>query len=190
MMPMKKCKRFWFNVKGAFSIWFAILAFLAVLIITALGDALVRGYVINEVQSIMDVAGTSALQTGVDQTKLRLEIFEVNKNVVESNYKAMVSEELNRSQKIAGYRFLDTEIEVFNENWGLGQSSKSRPQAMLDSTMVIVVEGSPVFDLIPEAYQWFYNSRGNSYFNVSYIGQTNDGKVELLVRSVSRIVYR
>lgn len=190
MMTMKKCKQFWLNVKGAFSIWFAILAFLGVLTITALGDVLVRGYVINEVQSIMDVAGTSALQSGVDQTKLRLEIFEVNKNVVESNYKAMVSQELNRFPKIAGYQFLDTDVEVFNENWGLGQSSKSRPQAMLDSTMVIVVEGSPVFDLIPGANQWFYHSKSNSYFDVSYIGKTNDGKVELLVRSVSRIVYR
>jgi len=187
---MKSLKCFLRNTKGAFSILFVILIFIGVMIATAFMDMLVKSYTLQEVQSVMDVAGVSALQTGVDSRKLRVEIFDVDKNVVESNYKRLVSERMNESQKIINYRFVRTTVETFNENWGLGITGKSRPQALIDSTMVIVVENSPMWDLIPGANETFYNSRDGEFFDVTYLGTTQDGQVELSIRSVSRIVYR
>lgn len=187
---MKVLKSFLRNTKGAFSILFVILIFIGVLIATAFMDMLVKSYTLQEVQSVMDVAGVSALQTGVDTRKLRVEIFDVDKHVVESNYKKLVSERMNESNKILSHKFVRTNVETFTETWGLGVTGKSRPQALIDSTMIIVIENSPMWDLIPGANETFYNSRDGEYFDVTYLGKTKDGKVELSIRSVSRIVYR
>lgn len=188
---MNALKRFWNNKKGNFSILFVTLVLISVLVVTAFVDILKESWSIQEVQSIMDVAGVSALRTGVDETKLRVEIFKVDTNLVESKFNQMVSNELEGSEKIVDYRFVRTKVKQYApENWGLGQTSKARPQAMIDSTMVITVEASPTFDMIPGTAKVFYDSKSQSDFEVTYNGRTQDGKIELTIRSVSRIVYR
>ncbi|WCF11731.1 hypothetical protein NDS46_30775 (plasmid) [Paenibacillus thiaminolyticus] len=187
---MNALKRFWKNRKGNFSILFVTLVFVGVLVATAFLDILFSSWSMQEIQSTMDVAGVSALRTGVDETKLRLEIFEVDKNVVENSYKRMVSNFLDNSEKIIDYRYTRTKVDSYVENWGLGVSSKARPQAIIDSSMVITVEGSSLFDMVPGAAKVFYDSRSGSNFEVKYVERTQDGDIQLAIRSVSRIVYR
>ena len=161
--------------KGAFSILYLIITFIAIILAVGFSDMLVRSYTIEEVQSNMDIAGVSSLQTGIDNTKLRVQQFDVNKNVVESNYKKLVSERLDDSTQIDSFKFVRTEVKVFNGKFGLGQTTKQRPQALIDSTMVIVVNNSQMFDLIPGSYRSYYNSYDNSYFDVNYLGKNEDG---------------
>lgn len=187
---MNALKRFLKNTKGNFSILFVILVMIAVLVVAAFLDIVSRSWTIQEVQSVMDVAGVSALRTGVDETKLRLEQFDVDANVVESSYIRMITNQLEGSSKINDFRFIRTKVTKYNENWGMGQASKARPQAMIDSTVIITVEANPLFDLIPGTARWFYDSKSQTNFQVTYNGQTQDGEVELTIRSVSRIVYR
>ncbi|TCK01315.1 UNVERIFIED_ORG: hypothetical protein BDK47_1166 [Anoxybacillus amylolyticus] len=181
----------WLKEKqGSFAIIVAIVVFVGALTVTAFVDMLSRTYLINEVQSIMDVSGTSALRTGVDVVNLRAEDFRFDKNLVESNYRRMVSDQVGRLPNISHYQFVDMDVSVFQSAFGLGQTGKPRWQGMIDSTMMIQVEASPVFDLIPGATETFYDAKSSSSFQVSYVGKTEDGKVELLVRSVTRVVYR
>ncbi|BBW98912.1 hypothetical protein [Geobacillus subterraneus] len=183
-------RRWWNDKQGSFAIVVAIVVFVGALTVTAFIDMLSRTYLLNEVQSIMDVSGTSALRTGVDEVQLRTGDFALDRDLVEANYRRMVEEQVRSLSKIVGYQFVDMDVSVFQSNFGLGQTGKPRWQGMIDSTMMIQVEASPVFDLIPGASETFYNAKNSSSFQVSYVGKTEDGKVELLVRSVTRVVYR
>lgn len=187
---MKRLKQMLKNKKGSFSILFVILTFIGVLIVTAFVDILIESWTIEEVQSIMDTSSVSALRVGVDETKLRVGIFDVDKNIVKSKYEQLVGGLISSSKKIKSYKFVSTNVQTFTENWGTGVTTKSRPQALVDSRMIIIVEGSPTFDLIPGTAKTFYDSRSGSNFQVSYVGTTKDGNIELAIRSVSRIVYR
>ncbi|WPS85486.1 hypothetical protein SMD22_00050 (plasmid) [Brevibacillus halotolerans] len=178
------------SAKGSFSILFVILIFIGVLMVTAFVDILIESWSMQEVQSIMDTASVSALRVGVDEAKLRVGKFEVNENIVKSEYKRLVSMRFDDSKKIKKVHFYPTQVELFTEKWGTGVTNKARPQALLDSSVVVVVEGSPTFDLIPGTAEVFYNARSNSDFEVTYLGETKDGNIELAIRSVSRIVYR
>lgn len=180
-----------FDKKGGFSIIYVIAIFVAMLIAIGFMDILSRSYHMDEIQSSMDIAGISALQTGVDETKLRVEVFEIDEHVVKSNYKKLIRNNLDNMGGIVSYKIYDPDVDFDpNSTYGLGSTSKGRPQAVLDSTVVIVVENSQMFDLIPGAYETFYDSKDGKYIDVKYNGTTEDGKVELIIRSVTRIVYR
>lgn len=187
---MNAINKFLKDNRGSFSILFVVLIFIGVMVVTFFVDMMRQTYTLQEVQSIMDTASVSALRTGVDETKLRVQIFDVDKNTVENSYKRLVTNLIDESSNISDFRFTRTKVETFTENWGTGETTKSRPQALLDSSMIITVESSPILDMIPGVEETFYDSRGGSNFEVNYMGRTQDGKVELAIRSVSRIVYR
>ncbi|MBP1308770.1 hypothetical protein JOD82_001790 [Paenibacillus sp. 1182] len=187
---MNRLKQLLKNKKGSFSILFVILIFIGVMMVTAFVDILIESWSMQEVQSVMDTSGVSALRASVDETKLRIGEFDVEKNVAISEYKKLVSMRLKDTKKIKSVHFNPIEIESFTEKWGTGETKKARPQVLLDSSVVIVVSGSTIFDLIPGTAEKFYNSRRGSDFEVSYLGTNNDGNIELAVRSVSRLVYR
>jgi hypothetical protein len=187
---MQRLKQILKEKKGSFSILFVIITFVAVMVATAFVDILIESWSMQEVQSIMDTSGVSALRASVDETKLRLGEFEVQENVAVAQYKQLVSLRLADSKKIKSYYFYPVDVEYFTEKWGTGETVKARPQVMLDSSVIVVVSGSTVFDLIPGTAKMFYNSRKGSDFQVTYLGKTNDGNIELAIRSVSRIVYR
>lgn len=176
--------------EGAMTLLYVFLIFIALLVVIGFYDILIRSYTIDEIQSNMDMAGVSALQTSVDETHLRVGEFVIDEHVAKGTFRATLTNTMNGADKILSYRFINSEVELYKDTFGLGQTSKSREQALIDSTIVIVVESSQIFDVVPGAYDTYYNSRDNAYFDVTYLGKTDDGKVELSVRSVSRVVYR
>lgn len=180
--------------KGAMSLLFVILAFISVLVITGFIDMLGKAFAIDEIQSIMDVAGNSALQAGVDKTKLRLEIFEIDESFVKSSYlqqvRTTVDAGSNRLIKNFSIGSGNINLKTINGTWGLGQTSKSRPQAILDVVAKVQIASSSVFDNIASIQNLFYSSLSNSSFQITYNGVTQDGNIELIIRSVNRIVYR
>lgn len=187
---MNRVARFIKNTKGSFAILFVILTFIGVLVATAFIDILKESWTLQEVQSIMDTSGVSALRAGIDEQKLRIEEFEINEFAVKTTFMNLTQQLFANSKNIYHVTYLPIEVEVFKDNWGIGGVNKQHWQALLDSTIIIQVDGSPVFDLFPNLKKTFYDSRDGRDFDVTYKGTTQDGKIELAVRSVSRIVYR
>lgn len=175
---------------GSFSIMFVILSFIAVLIASGLVDIVGKSFALNEVQSIMDVAGVSSLQAGVDTTKLRVEEFYVDETYVKQAYRAQTGSLIKPGTYVKGFTIERMNFGYENSQWGLGVTSSDRPQAYLDVVAKLRIKSSTYFDTIPSISKRFYNSRGGNNFTVTYNGVTSDGNIELIVRSVSRIVYR
>ena len=183
-------KKFLKDTQGAISILFVILGVIAIMLCSAFLDLMQRQWILQEAQSIMDTAGVTALHAGVDQQKLRIGEFDVNKSVVRGHYQGLVSQKFSNSDSIISYNLIRTDISTFTDNWGVGVSSKQHPQAMLVSYIMVTVPSTPVLDFSEGFTETFYNSRGNTTFTVSYQGQNNDGQHELILRSVTRVVYR
>lgn len=189
-------KKLYKNKKGSWSLTNVVLVL--IFIITFIG-VLEWGKLsvgLNEIQSIMDIEGVTAIRTGVDVEELRTADenpttkFKFNKSEVITSYKGLIRKRFNSSKMISDYRFDTIKIEAFNENWGLGANSKARPQVVLDSTMVLTIPSSMVFDTIDFIQGAFYRSRSNSTFQIAATGNQKDGFTEVIVRSVSRLYYK
>lgn len=187
---MGKIKSFLKNKKGSFSILFVIISFTALLIITAFSDILKESYIINEVQGIMDVAGVSALNASVDKETLREEEFVYDEDMLISVYHQIINQRINAGNVITYKKLLKTEVRHEKSSKGLGEASKVSDQLWLDSVMLVRVKTSNMFDLFPSLQRKFYDSKNNSTFTITVNGQTEDGETELIIRSVSRLVYR
>lgn len=187
---MKRINNFLKNKKGNFSIIFVILAFIALLIITATTDIMRQAYVLNEAQGIMDVAGVSAIRGAVDEESLRGEEFIFSNDYAVAKYREIVD---SRFKETSIIKFKDLEVEDIHYEYsseGLGQNAKEAHQVWMDSYMVVRVKSSPIFDLLPSLEKQFYKSYNRGNFSVTATGLTEDGESELIIRSVSRVVYR
>lgn len=190
---LKKIKTFIVCKRGSMGILFVILSLIAVLVITGFIDILRMQTMFNEVQSVMDVAGASALQAGVDQEELKNENLVVDKSDVRVTYRELIANVIHTDVgTINEYSIYDNDIviDVTNSNWGLGTSTKNRPQVILDVVMRVQIDKSVYFDTVNSITKTFYDSFSKEGFTVSYNGQTKDGNTELIIRSVTRIVYR
>jgi hypothetical protein len=187
---MKEIKKFLNDKKGAFSILFVILAFIGVLIMTWAVDVLKESYVISEVQGIMDVAGVSALNASVDKEALRGEEFKYDKDTLITTYHDIINQRIKTGDVISYKRLMKTEVRHDVSSQGLGNGSKPSDQLWLDSVMMLRVKTSQVFDLVPSLQRQFYDSKSSGSFTITVSGQTEDGQTELIIRSVTRLVYR
>lgn len=187
---MKKLWKERMNKEGSFSILFVILCFIGVLLIIGFTDILRQSHLLNESQSVMDVASITALRAGVDEERLRVEELVVDEGIVVSGYKKAVKETMESYSDVYDVRFVKTKTEVFKENWGIGITGKEREQVLLDSTIILTVKNSVIFDTLPMLADDYYDARSGEDFYVTYLGQDEDGRMEISIRSVSRLVYR
>lgn len=187
---MKKMMRFFKNKKGSFSILFVILAFIALLVITATTDIMRQAYVINEVQGIMDVAGVSAIRSSVEEETLRGEKFVFSRERAIANFHNLVNSRIKTGGIIVYKNITVDDVHYEFSKQGLGSNAGNAHQVWMDSYMILRVKSSPVFDMLPGAEEKFYKSYNNQNFTVTSNGETEDGETELIIRSVSRVVYR
>lgn len=195
------------NKKGAFSILAVILVFIVVLTITAFTDITSKSYVINEIQGHMDISGVNALQNSIDTLRLRAEQLatdSANKAdtgtgaLSTTNYKTKINalydtefkKRVSSNSTIVSVQQLNYKVDFTYDTWGFGSSTKQRPQIVLDETYKVTIRASSKFDTITPIAKAMYSARQGSNFSVSYGGTNADGNVELIVRSVTREVYR
>lgn len=176
--------------KGAFSILWVLLIFVAAIAATGLLNLIELTYVINETQSIMDITGESQLQTGVNDYILRSEVFQYNQQTMINNYNASLSNQIHDNGLISNFQVLNTNIYQQTTTFGLGTYQYPRPQVVLDSTVGMNVSVNPIFRIAPFVEKTFFSSFNNSDFTVSMQGNTSAGQAALVIRSVTRIVYR
>lgn len=197
------------NKKGAYTLLAVIFLFLICLTITAYSDMLKKNYTLNEVQSIMDMSGVSALESLVKDNKdeLKEEILAVSKDdyidttnnskklknyetIVFSKYKGLIAESIKKNSNIISIQVQNQDISFSNIKYGLGETNKARPQITLDTTAKVVINVSPNFDTLEKVTKKYWSARKNTEFQVVSVNATEDGKTELVIRSVSRLVYR
>lgn len=195
------------NNKGSFAIISAVLVFVVILAISAYSDMIAKRWTINEVQSIMDASGANTLKNTVDLTYLRAEILATDENntadtatklVATTDYKNKIKKayikelesQVSTNQTITDLNVQTVDVSFNYDTFGLGESEKPRPQITLDSVTKLKVTSQEWMDNMDGMSADVYSSRNNSTFTVQYAGKTADGKTELIIRSVTRLVYR
>lgn len=200
------------NKKGAYTILGVIFLFLICLTITSYIDMLKKNYILNEVQSIMDMSGVSSLESVVNDSegnrdRLKEEILAVDKDdyidttnnnsrlkgyddIIFNKYKKLIYKSIKTNNNIDSITIQKQDISFSNVRYGLGKTSKKRPQITLDTTARVIANVSPNFDTIEKITKKYWSARKGTEFQVVSKNATKDGKTELIVRSVSRLVYR
>lgn len=203
------------NKDGVFSIIAVMLILIIATIIAGYTDIIVKKWTINEVQAVMDLSGGNTLKKNVDLNQLYQEkiggagfrsdksedqVREELKQAVDERYLEKL-EEAYRQELSNQVKVNDTIQSVKLENvrasfdystFGLGKnkSERPRPQFAIDALVRLEVSTSNHFDIGENYTSQVFNSFDNANFSVTVVDKANDGKQTLLVRSVTRLVYR
>jgi len=181
-------KRFLNNKQGSFSILFTILALTAVSVIIAMSGILRQHFVINEVQGVMDIAGVGALRMSIEDGPAKEDVFLVKHEVAESYFNQTMAQHIKPGSYI---NYANTQVLDINNSMhesGPGAIGYSR-QVWMDTVTLLRVESSFMFDLFPGLEKRFYDAYSDEGFTISLGGVREDGQRELIVRSVTRIIF-
>lgn len=214
-----------FSKKGTNSILGVILTLVCVTVISAYVSINKKSWVTNEVQSLMDISATDALQEVISSEDLRKEIITVNdtsssinsrtqialvdQNRVKTKVKNAYNNELNRCLRANGDLIDSITIKSFNaglENtmWGVNSINlienqyQARPQLFIDAIIQVTLNDDVEWDVNSNYRIRYFNSKSTSTDTAAYgadqyvqvAGVTNDGKVVLTVRTLTRLIYR
>lgn len=182
--------------KGAMTILYVVLILTAILIINGFVIIFQMNMILNDAQGQMDVAGVSALRAAVDEVKLRDGTLEVDEAFAKNTFlKLLKDSNVFKSRQVVHSR-VNVEIKNYIDG-NLSQvggassvSGKKRPTYYLVAEAYLQFEATSIFDGMTMSTLSFYNFFDNAKDDISYSGRTEDGYYELVVRSVSRLVYR
>jgi hypothetical protein len=185
------------NKKGVTSINFIILMITALLFIMGGIMFISKTMAINEIQGIMDKSGVIALRYAVDDTKWRMEEDEfLEESVARTHFENLIKESIKTSERSLIQDFEIEEINVYGPNdTGIKRlgipGGGERNQYYLESTIRARFRSDPIIDRVVYASISFFDFlRTKRDTSKIASGAVNDGYVEIVVRSVSRIVMR
>ncbi|MEK3956030.1 MULTISPECIES: hypothetical protein [unclassified Psychrobacillus] len=190
------------NKEGAMSLWMVIVLLVAVVVFTGLVEIMQRSFALQEINSVMDTAGVTALSKNVKEEEIekweryyrtgnyKPDINDlVSKEGTKHLYKKIVEDDTAHITFIRDTDDAKLTVSSYEDTHGLGTSTLPRPQVEIDSVMIVTVDAHGLFDKIANLNKWYYESRSSENFMISYIGENEDGEVELSIRSVTRIIY-
>lgn len=191
--------------KGFISIIFVILIMIGVVMVTGFRDLLFRNYFFRELQSIMEIAQVSALRGGVTTKTLkdakgdnvsptidnnwhRLERLVVNEGKINDLFEEFVLENVTvgNDSYIKDLQFKRNIVKHQYDDFGF-DDGKDREYVYLDSTIGIKYANA-IWDKKAGTTRTYHDAKTGNDFTISYVGTTDDGLTEILIRSVSRIV--
>lgn len=208
------------NKNGSISIIGIIITIIIVTALAGYMSILNSSWVFNEVQSIMDLCSTNALQQSIDSNALRKEILGVNNssngssssdtsignngqsagsvnqtkinNILKALYQAELNKNIKTNSMILNVNLVRFEADLVYTSWGANYngSAKSRPQLRLDATTQVTLKANSQFDGLNNYKLNMFNAKNNGNIQISVAGVTGDGKVILTVRTLSRIIYK
>lgn len=186
------------KLKNNESGWFTVasLPFVFILIIIAVGAFKLSWnlHIASEIQGTMDVAGVSALRMGVDEVQFREEKLVVNETVTRNAFKDLIKESKLKELIAASDFTIKTEVVegtggLVKVGGGLDFESE-RQQYYLISIIYATIPQVDLFDKGSQSvYEYFDIFKGKK-FSIVYQGADEDGKEEIVIRSVSRLVLR
>lgn len=205
------------NQRGAYAIMATILILTMATVMMGYIDILNKKWAVNEVQTMMDSAGINTLQNQVNNRALRAEIISLDPNAdnisggdyanTNTNgftaseqqkyrsdmalyYTNEIDRQIREGTLITDYDVERVDVTFSYDNWGLGTTTRAVPQITLDSVVRIKVKTTGMFDDLMSISRTMYSARNNANFTVTYNGSAGDGETELIIRSVTRLVYR
>lgn len=186
--------------KGVISIIYIILIFIATIVILGFIGITNKAMSINEIQGIMDNAGVIALRRSVNETKWRVEELEVNESMARNEFIKLIHEYLDagKGKLLKSYHIDRNDVRIYPPNHprirSLGISSNikgPRDQYFLEATMTATFPVESIVDLVSyHAVSFFDFLNTNDYATVMVSGRNEDGEMEVIVRTVSRLVLR
>lgn len=185
------------NKKGSISIIYIILIFITSIIILGYVSITNKTISINEIQGIMDNAGVIALRKSVNETKWRVEELEVNESMARNEFINIIHEYLDagKGKLLKSYNIQRNNIRIYPPNHPglskLGIPSDERNQYFLEATMTATYPAESIVDTVAyHAITYFDFLNTNDYATAMVSGKDKDGNVEIIVRTVSRLVLR
>lgn len=198
------------NQKGMISVLMTVLALIAVLVMAFLLDRTNQNFTMQEVRGIMDSAAQNTLVSVLSDQHLKEELFGFSSGFIsesapdgdyplppeiESEMLQMYKKQLNgyvkTSDLLLEVKIRDANFKFAKGKWGLGASAtKSRPYLVLDSVVQLRLSHSQSFDYSSSFTDSVFQDVDGNTFQVASIGSPNNGEILLVVRSVSRAVFR
>ncbi|MFI3211396.1 MAG: hypothetical protein R3Y64_10165 [Peptostreptococcaceae bacterium] len=207
------------NNKGAISIMGVIMSLVLVTSITYYLRILSSSFIINEVQSMMDLAATNTLQNSIDSEILRYEIIGVGsggssdsdtqignngekassvnqskiRSILESSYRKELSNILAGGTSIKSASLMHFKSDLIYSSWGSNYEGVAiqRPQLRIEALTKLVVGVSST--TIPSDFTRRINMTSiidGQTTTLTATDRQSRGEVELLVRSVTRLLYK
>ncbi len=207
---IRKMKQRLNNSKGFISLIVTILALIAVLVVSFLLDRTQQNFVIQEVRGIMDSSAQNTLVSVLSDSHLKEELFGFSSGFisessgdgtyplpydVEQQLRTTYAKQLNRYVKtndlILEVKIENVKFKFAKGKWGLGSSaSKSRPYLVLDSVVQLRLSHTQSFDYSSTFKNTTFEDVDGNTFEIQSIGTPKNSEILLVVRSVSRAVFR
>lgn len=198
------------NEKGFVSILVTSLALIAVLVVAFLIDRTTQNFTMQEVRGIMDSSAQNTLISVLSDDLLKEELFGFSDEfisdsdfdqeypiplAVETELRTHYSDQLNRyvatSDILLDYQIEDVRFKFAKGKWGLGSTaSKSRPYLVLDSVVQLTLRHIQSFDYSDSFFNRTYQDVDGNTFEIQAAGTPNGDEILIVVRSVSRAVFR
>lgn len=202
------------NKKGDVSLMGVIIVFIGITMIAAFFNTTKRTYIKSEIQSILDISTINALNNAIDKNAMREQIYRVKgtneyidkragittinhdsvnaKNVVTNNLSTELSKNIKTTGVIKNYKIENVETYLINSSQGVnyGSSATTRPQLYMDATISFEMEDIKTFDSLGSHNYSIKNAFSGNSYNITISGVEKDGKVRLIARTTSRVVFR
>ena len=180
------------NNKGSMSILYVILILTAAIMILGFMSIIMKSITMNEIQGILDTSGVAALRYGVDDVAWRAEELIVDKSMAKSKFIELVNRNITPGKLIKDFKLKEVNIYSSEEvPRSLGISGGSRDQYFLEAIAMATYKSEPMVDAATfNGIRFFDFLRTNKKEGVSVSGKAGDGNVEVIIRSVSRLVMR
>lgn len=214
-MNLKRCSIFkqmasiWNQEKGIISILVTVLCLIGVLIIAFLIDRTNQNFIIQEVRGIMDSSAQNTLVSALSDDHLKEELFGFSDQFISESsadqtypipyaletqmhnmYERQLRDYVKTSSLILEVKVESSQFKFAKGKWGLGTASKSRPYLVLDSVVQLRLNHIQSFDYSNSFKNRVFENADGGTFEIQHIGVPKDSEILLVVRSVSRAVFR
>ena len=180
--------------KGNISILFVIIIFISAII--AMGFVSIGNKVIaiNEVQGIMDMTGVIALRNAVNETDWRLEELEVDKSKAISEFQSGVKRSINGNYVGDDTLLKDfklNSVRVYRSDETKVREKQGKEEYYLEAVGTAIYSTYSFVDRATfHAVNFFDFLVTDDYSSVAVGGTTEDGDVEVIIRTVSKITLQ
>lgn len=182
------------NKKGSTGIIFILGIFISTIVISGFIGIISKTVAINEIQGILDTSGVAALRYAVDDTAWRKERFEINESTAKVKFKELAQQNVStgNNKLLKDFKLVEVKIHLPNSSGlkKLGIPSGERNQYFLEAVAVASFSVDPITDAVDNAYVNYYNFFKSKSQTESIRGVIGDGAIEVVIRSVSRLVMR
>lgn len=198
--------------QGSISVIVVIFVFILVSMFAGMVDTSTIQFGLKETQGKIDIAGTNALYSSINLDSLRLETLEIEGGgsgiafdgtgadlVDSSRYESVINTAYRnelRTIEYAGRRpnIRYTKVDMEYSDFGLGYKgavASKRPQVVLESVVSYTVSSSSLSDTYSGIKsKEIKSSHANSDFVITISETENDGEMNLLIHSTTRIVLK